>query len=119
MGIFSSFSSVRPKKKAVALKEAAVSGVQGSHWPRQSLAGAAAMAFSTVKRRIRGRLAAAISASESAMGSFGGHPRRGISILDWPEQIQTSPMRTSSNFLVPVGLVTVTVKGPPAAGVFR
>ena len=70
--------------------------------------------LSKTRRWIWGLVAEAISLSASLMTAEPGKPRRGISMLDWPEANQTSPTRMSESVIVVVLPWMVRVSGPPA-----
>src|SRR5262245_66579703 len=87
---------VRPKKYPTALNPPAVCGVHSTHWPEQSSAGAAAVVFLTMNSRRPGQSAFATSSLEfTTLVLPSGH-----SMLDCPEQIQTSPIRTLLSVMV-------------------
>ena len=75
--------------------------------------------LTTLKSRISGIEAEAIVLAECMIVSLGGHPARGISIFDCPEQNHTSPTRTLFIVIV-VSLADIfIVYGPPASGVVK
>ena len=65
-------------------------GLHTSQWPSRSSWGPSADFLVTVKKRMAGYWALAISAWPLSMPALVVH-----AILDWPEQSHTSPMSTS------------------------
>src|SRR5581483_12014751 len=93
----------RPKKKATAENSVAVAELHGVHDEGWSPSGKSLDFLSKRSRWIWpqtvGSSAEAISLSASLMTADPGKPRRGISILDWPEANHTSPTRMSARVI--------------------
>jgi hypothetical protein len=88
MGFFNSLWSSRPKKYPAAENLSTLEGVTSYHRPAISSYGLKLPAFGTENILISGYFASLIS--NTALHES----LTAISILDWPEQIQTSPART-------------------------
>ena len=103
IGTCSRWFNSLPKKKAIAEKSAADSGVEVVHFALKSTCGTSVLSCSIRKSLTCFRApAVSIACSPCVTCVVGPHPLSGISILDCPDANQTSP--TSKSLTVNVEL---------------
>ena len=116
IGIWRVSYSLLAKKYAVALATFTASGVCSYQVAGQTSCGSNDLNLSRLQERIGVEVFAFRIRSVDPFVGCALYPCMDISMLDWPEQIHTSPMRTFFKVTLSPSLKVISY-GPPASGV--